>query len=202
MVNSRFIFKSNQEELRKCSHNLDTSWTTRCKGLGTNTLKYILHKHIHTWWAHIWLTKLNPSSCQPNSKILFKTDPSPRELPYSGIEPESFISPALSDKLYSTSVTQKAPSWPYHEIKILLSVHWVNFLAYKYNRWWYVVNSVESLRKTPDVEFLFLIFWNKGYGGGGGGLVTQSCLTFAAPGSVAQQIPLFMGFPKQEYWSE
>ena len=64
MVNSRFIFKSNQEELRKCSHNLDTSWTTWCKRLGTNTLKYILHKHIHTWWAHIWLTKLHPSSCQ------------------------------------------------------------------------------------------------------------------------------------------
>ena len=37
--------------------------------------------------------------------------------------------------------------------------------------------------------------------GGGNGLVTKSCLIFAAPWSVAYLGPLSMGFPKQEYWS-
>ena len=37
--------------------------------------------------------------------------------------------------------------------------------------------------------------------GGGGGLVTQSCLTLATPWTVACQTPLSMGFSRQEYWS-
>ena len=37
--------------------------------------------------------------------------------------------------------------------------------------------------------------------GGGGGLVTQSCLTLATPWTVAHQAPLYMGFSRQEYWS-
>ena len=45
-----------------------------------------------------------------NSKILLKTDPSPRDLPYPGIEPESFMSPALADEFFSTSATRKAPN--------------------------------------------------------------------------------------------
>ena len=36
---------------------------------------------------------------------------------------------------------------------------------------------------------------------GGGGVVTKSGLTLATPGTVAHQAPLFMGFPRQEYWS-
>ena len=35
----------------------------------------------------------------------------------------------------------------------------------------------------------------------GGGLVTKLCLAFAIPWIVAQQAPLFMGFPRQEYLS-
>ena len=35
----------------------------------------------------------------------------------------------------------------------------------------------------------------------GGGLVAKSCLTLATPWTVAQQALLFMGFPRQEYWS-
>ena len=34
-----------------------------------------------------------------------------------------------------------------------------------------------------------------------GGLVAQSCLTVAAPGTVACQAPLSRGFSRQEYWS-
>ena len=36
---------------------------------------------------------------------------------------------------------------------------------------------------------------------GGIGLFTKSCLTLAAPWTVALQAPLFMGFSRQEYWS-
>ena len=33
------------------------------------------------------------------------------------------------------------------------------------------------------------------------GLVTKSCLTLATPWTVACQVPLSMGFSKQDYWS-
>ena len=29
----------------------------------------------------------------------------------------------------------------------------------------------------------------------------QSCLTLATPWTVAHQVPVFMGFPRQEYWN-
>ena len=35
--------------------------------------------------------------------------------------------------------------------------------------------------------------------GGGDGLVTKLCLTLATPWTVARQVPLSMGFPRQEY---
>ena len=38
-------------------------------------------------------------------------------------------------------------------------------------------------------------------GGGGGGLVTKSCLTLATPWTVACQAPLSMGVSWQECWS-
>ena len=34
-----------------------------------------------------------------------------------------------------------------------------------------------------------------------GGLVTKSCPTLVAPWTVAHQVPLSMGFSRQEYWS-
>ena len=34
-----------------------------------------------------------------------------------------------------------------------------------------------------------------------GGLVTKFCPTLVTPWTVARQAPLFMGFPRQEYWS-
>ena len=37
--------------------------------------------------------------------------------------------------------------------------------------------------------------------GDGGGLVARSCLTLGTPWTVARQVPLSMGFLKQEYWS-
>ena len=38
-------------------------------------------------------------------------------------------------------------------------------------------------------------------GGGGGGLVSQSCPTLATPWTVALQAPLSMGSSRQEHWS-
>ena len=37
--------------------------------------------------------------------------------------------------------------------------------------------------------------------GGGGGLVTKSCLTLVTPWTIAHQAPLSMGFLRKEYWS-
>ena len=37
--------------------------------------------------------------------------------------------------------------------------------------------------------------------GGGGDLVTKSCLTLVTPWTAACQAPLSMGFSRQEYWS-
>ena len=36
---------------------------------------------------------------------------------------------------------------------------------------------------------------------GGSGLLIKSCLTIATPWTVACQVPLSMGFSRQEYWS-
>ena len=36
---------------------------------------------------------------------------------------------------------------------------------------------------------------------GGGGLAAKSCPTPATPWTIAQQAPLSMAFPRQEYWS-
>ena len=37
--------------------------------------------------------------------------------------------------------------------------------------------------------------------GGGGDLVTKSCVWLMTPWTVAHQAPLYMKFPRQEYWS-
>ena len=37
--------------------------------------------------------------------------------------------------------------------------------------------------------------------GGGGGLVTMSCLTLATLWIIAYKAPLSMGFPRQQYWN-
>ena len=37
--------------------------------------------------------------------------------------------------------------------------------------------------------------------GSGGGLVAKSCLALVTPWTVARQVPLSMGFSRQEYWS-
>ena len=40
------------------------------------------------------------------------------------------------------------------------------------------------------------------YVNGGGGLLVKSCQTIVTPWTVACQVPLSMGFSRQEYWSE
>ena len=39
------------------------------------------------------------------------------------------------------------------------------------------------------------------YDGGGSGLIIKLCPTLATPWTVANQVPLPMGFSRQEYWS-
>ena len=45
---------------------------------------------------------------------------------------------------------------------------------------------------------LFILSNNLSFGGG---LITKSCPTLVTPWIVACQIPMSMGFPRQEYWS-
>ena len=49
----------------------------------------------------------------------------------------------------------------------------------------------------------FPISWNKlsNYNYGGGGLVAMLCQILATPWTVACQVPLSVGFSRQEYWS-
>ena len=66
----------------------------------------------------------------------------------------------------------------------------------------FVKYLLSGLGKVPQAQWLSahmaLCLRLKYYGGGG--LVAQSCLTLAAPWTVARQAPLSMGFPLQEYW--
>ena len=49
----------------------------------------------------------------------------------------------------------------------------------------------------------FPLSWNKlsNYNYGGGGLVAMLCQILATPWTVACQVPLSVGFSRQEYWS-
>ena len=61
---------------------------------------------------------------------------------------------------------------------------------------------LSGLGKGPQAQwlsFIWLFAWDLKYYGGGG-LVAQSCLTLAAPWTVAHQAPLTVVFPRQEYW--
>ena len=49
--------------------------------------------------------------------------------------------------------------------------------------------------KHTDIHTIYTL------GGGGGGLVAESCPTLATPWTVACQAPLSVGFSRQEYWS-
>ena len=55
---------------------------------------------------------------------------------------------------------------------------------------------------TSVMKLKTLAPWKESYDKpGGGGVVTQLCLTFVTSWTVAWQAPLSMGFPRQEYWS-
>ena len=76
---------------------------------------------------------------------------------------------------------------------------------------WLTKVSIKKCRVSLEILFLPLVLlWvserlfhnSKSFQiGGGGGLVTKSCLTLAVPWIVACQAPLSMGFSRQEYWS-
>ena len=55
-------------------------------------------------------------------------------------------------------------------------------------------------RNLQCQESLYFYFCSSKYGGGGG-LVTKSCLTLVTPWTIACQAPLSMRFSWQEYWS-
>ena len=54
---------------------------------------------------------------------------------------------------------------------------------------WWECKLIQPLRRTV-----------RKFVGGGGGLLTESCLTLVTLWTVAHQAPLSMGFPRQEYW--
>ena len=53
---------------------------------------------------------------------------------------------------------------------------------------------------SPGV-YLYIRQTNFELHGSDHGLAAKSCLTLATPWTVAHQAPLFVGFPRQEYWS-
>ena len=57
------------------------------------------------------------------------------------------------------------------------------------------------VHKASQADFLFAFLASDSPPAPFGGLVAQSCLTPAIPWTIAHQIPLSMGFPRQEYWS-
>ena len=59
-----------------------------------------------------------------------------------------------------------------------------------------VAKSQTQLSDWTELKELHLFFTS-----GGGGLVAKACLTLVTPGTVACQVPLSMGFSRQEYWS-
>ena len=65
--------------------------------------------------------------------------------------------------------------------------------------------GIESVSLTSPVlvgRFYHLVPPGKPLiGSGGGGVVTKLCPTLVTPWTVACQVPLSMGFSRQEYWS-
>ena len=61
----------------------------------------------------------------------------------------------------------------------------------------------EKVETMEDLIFFSKITVDGGrsHDGGGGGLVTKSCLTLVTPWAVASQAPLSMRFCRHEYWS-
>ena len=56
-------------------------------------------------------------------------------------------------------------------------------------------------KKKKQKKHLYLLNLDYRHVGGGGGLVTKSCLTLTTPWTVACQSPLSMGLSRQEYRS-
>ena len=59
----------------------------------------------------------------------------------------------------------------------------------------------EKVETREDLIFFSKITVDGGrsHDGGGGGLVTKSCLTLVTPWTVACEVPLSMGFSRHEY---
>ena len=64
---------------------------------------------------------------------------------------------------------------------------------------WTDFGSEAEVKATSSWRTKSCLCWSITVGGGGGDLVTKSCLTLAAPWTVACQAPLSMGLSKQEY---
>ena len=60
--------------------------------------------------------------------------------------------------------------------------------------WSHYYHLGQASKGNTDTEEYFLL-------GGGGCLVTNSCLTLATPWTVACHTPLSIGFPRQKYWN-
>ena len=75
----------------------------------------------------------------------------------------------------------------------------------KKSLWWVTCSSKVKLKKglceLPSDLTVFITPLPGGGGGGGGGLVAKSCPAFVTPWSVACQVPLSLGFSRQEFWN-
>ena len=60
-------------------------------------------------------------------------------------------------------------------------------------------SSVHGILQAGILEWVDISFFNVNFSSST--LVTKSCLTLAIPQTVAHQVPLSMGFCRQEYWS-
>ena len=93
--------------------------------------------------------------------------------------------------------------WDDHIVFIL---HFVN-IVYHVDLWMLNHLCIPGINLTWSWCMILLmhcciLFANVfGWDGDGGGLVTKSCLTLVAPWTVACQVPLSMGFSRQEYWN-
>ena len=61
--------------------------------------------------------------------------------------------------------------------------------------------TLDQKEDETDLPHQKISYKNKlEHSGGGGGVVAESCPTVATPWTVACQVPLSMGFSRQEYW--
>ena len=113
----------------------------------------------------------------------------------------------LSPQTAGSEVALHFPTTPFHfpAPRNLASRHFLEGRPlYELSPLWKVTSDeTDGRRPRSWGDFLFRPFWIISLVNviGGGGLVVKSCLTLVIPWTVALQVPLPMGFCRQESWS-